>query len=345
MAAQTPSSGSSRVAMADVARRAGVSAQTVSRVANGYQGVHPATREKVMEAMRELQYRPNSAARALKRGHFRTMGIITFTLTTYGNIRTVDAIAAAAADAGYATTLLPVRTPTRRSVDRAFSRLEELAVDAVIVIMETPLRDSAQLVLPPGVPAVVVDADHGAGTYGIDADQVAGARKATEHLLSLGHRTVWHIAGPEESHAARRREAAWRATLEAAGREVPEPVRGDWSAHSGYRAGLLLPTGQDCTAVFCANDQMALGLYRALRRSGRSIPEDVSVVGFDNISDADAYDPPLTTIDQDFAELGRECVREVLEQLRDPGSPSRRPVVRTRLVLRDSTAGPQCGVS
>ncbi|GAA1145427.1 LacI family DNA-binding transcriptional regulator [Nesterenkonia lutea] len=329
-----------RVSMADVAAHAGVSSQTVSRVSNDASNVSGPTRDKVLQSMRDLGYRPNSAARALKRGHFRTLGIIAFTMTTYGNVRTIDAIAQAAADVGYATTLLPVRTPTQRSVHRAFGRLEELAADAVIVIMETNLRDSDHLVLPPGVPVVIVDADHGAGTYGIDADQVAGARKATEHLLGLGHNTVWHIAGPLVSHAARRREEAWRASLELAGRTVPPVVRGDWTARSGYEAGLRLPADTECTAVFCANDQMALGLYRALRQAGRRVPEDVSVVGFDNIGDADAFDPPLTTIDQDFEELGRECVEEVMEQLRDPATPSRRPVVRTRLVVRESTAAP-----
>lgn len=332
--------GGRRVSMADVAAHAGVSSQTVSRVSNDSSKVSEPTRDKVLQSMRDLGYRPNSAARALKRGHFRTLGIITFTMTTYGNVRTIDAIAQAAAGAGYATTLLPVRVPTQRSVHRAFGRLEELAVDAVIVIMETNLRDSDHLILPPGMPVVVVDADHGAGTYGVDADQVAGARKVTEHLLGLGHATVWHIAGPQASHAARRREEAWRASLELAGRPAPPAIRGDWTARSGYEAGLQLPAGAECTAVFCANDQMALGLYRALRQNGRRVPQDVSVVGFDNIEDSDSFDPPLTTIDQDFEELGRECVEEVMEQLRDPTMPSRRPVVRTRLVVRDSTAAP-----
>ncbi|MGJ9425505.1 LacI family DNA-binding transcriptional regulator [Nesterenkonia halotolerans] len=332
--------GGKRVSMADVAAHAGVSSQTVSRVSNDSSSVRGPTRERVLHSMRELGYRPNSAARALKRGHFRTLGVITFTMTTYGNVRTIDAIAHAAADAGYATTLLPVNIPTQRSVHRAFGRLEELAVDAVIVIMETSLRDSDHLILPPGVPVVVVDADHGAGTYGVDADQVTGARKATEHLLGLGHETVWHVSGPQDSYAARRREEAWRASLEAAGRVIPPTVRGNWTALSGYEAGLQLPADATCTAVFCANDQMALGLYRAMRQVGRRIPQDISIVGFDNIGDSDAYDPPLTTIDQDFEELGRECVEEVLEQLRDPVSPSRRPVVRTQLVVRESTAAP-----
>lgn len=145
--------------MADVARVAGVSSQTVSRVSNGFPGVNEETRERVLAAMKELGYRPNSAARALKRGDFHTIGVITFTLSTTGNMRTLEAIATSAAQEGYAVTLLPVAVPTQDEVRGAFSRLGELAVDAVIVIMEVHLLDSARLSLPPHVKVVVADSD------------------------------------------------------------------------------------------------------------------------------------------------------------------------------------------
>ncbi|KND41889.1 LacI family DNA-binding transcriptional regulator [Streptomyces stelliscabiei] len=338
--------------MGDVARLAGVSSQTVSRVSNGFAGVNEDTRRQVLTAMRELGYRPNSAARALRRGEFRTLGVITFSLSTLGNIRTLDAIATSAAREGYAVTLLPVAVPTQDEVNGAFSRLGELAVDAVIVIMEVHLLDAATVSVPPGVQVVVADSDAGDRYTVVDTDQAGGARDAVRHLLELGHGTVWHLAGPEDSFAAQRRANAWRATLDEAGRPAPPLVRGDWSAESGYRAGLRIAEQADCTAVFVANDQMALGLLRALNERGRRVPEDVSVVGFDDIPEAASFLPPLTTVHQDFAEVGRLCVAGVLSKMREGGveSQGRRDgqesgehgttLVPTRLVRRRSTASP-----
>ncbi|MFJ9041683.1 LacI family DNA-binding transcriptional regulator [Streptomyces sp. NPDC102406] len=323
--------------MADVARVAGVSSQTVSRVSNGFPGVNEETRQRVLAAMKELGYRPNSAARALKRGDFRTIGVITFTLSTTGNMRTLEAIATSAAHEGYAVTLLPVAVPTQDEVRGAFSRLGELAVDAVIVIMEVHLLDSARLSLPPHVKVVVADSDAGDRYAVVDTDQAGGTRDAVRHLLDLGHETVWHLAGPSESFAAQRRTDAWRAALQDAGRVPPPLVRGDWSAESGYRAGLRLAEQADCTAVFAANDQMALGLLRALDERGLRVPEDVSVIGFDDIPDSGSYQPPLTTVHQDFAEVGRRCVESALRQVRQSEAERGTTLVPTRLVVREST--------
>ncbi|MDQ0779507.1 DNA-binding LacI/PurR family transcriptional regulator [Streptomyces aurantiacus] len=327
--------------MADVARLAGVSSQTVSRVSNGYAGVNEETRQQVLAAMRELGYRPNSAARALKRGEFRTIGVITFGLSTTGNVRTLEAIATSAAHEGYAVTLLPVAVPTQDEVRGAFSRLGELAVDAVIVILEVHLLDAAALSLPPHIKVVVADSDAGDRYTVVDTDQAGGSRDAVRYLLGLGHETVWHLAGPEESFAAQRRAGAWRAELTGAGRPTPPLVRGDWSAESGYRAGLELAELPECTAVFAANDQMALGLLRALHERGRYVPEDVSVIGFDDIPEAGSFLPPLTTVHQDFAEVGRRCVEGVLRQMDQDTPEHGTTLVPTRLVVRDSTGAPR----
>jgi DNA-binding LacI/PurR family transcriptional regulator len=328
------------VSMADVARLAGVSSQTVSRVSTGHPGVIDSTRAQVLAAMQELGYRPNSAARALKLGEFRTIGVILFTLSTTGNSRTVEAIASHAAQEGYAITLIPVAVPTQDGVLGAFTRLGELAVDGIIVIMEVHLLDAATVTLPPGVQVVVVDSDAGDRYPVVDTDQADGARQAVRHLLDLGHRTVWHVTGPAESFASERRAKAWRDTLQAAGRAVPDVRRGDWSAESGYRAGLALADDPDCTAVFAANDQMALGLLRAFHERGRTVPRDVSVVGFDDIPDSASYLPPLTTVHQDFAEVGRRCVQGLLRQLRNEPDGPGTALVPTRLVVRHSTAPP-----
>jgi DNA-binding LacI/PurR family transcriptional regulator len=327
--------------MADVARLAGVSSQTVSRVSTGHPGVVESTRQQVLAAMKELGYRPNSAARALKRGEFRTLGVIVFTLATTGNSRTVEAIASHAAREGYAITLIPVAIPTQDGVLGAFTRLGELAVDGIIVIMEVHLLDTANLTLPVGVPVVVVDSDAGTRYPVVDTDQADGARQAVQALIDLGHRTVWHVTGPEESFASERRERAWRSVLSEAGRPVPEVLRGDWSAESGYRAGRQLAAVPECTAVFVSNDQMALGVLRALQENGRQVPGDVSVIGFDDLPDAASYLPPLTTIHQDFAEVGRRCVQGLLAQIRDERGEPGTELVPTTLIRRASTAPPR----
>jgi DNA-binding LacI/PurR family transcriptional regulator len=331
--------------MADVARAAGVSAQTVSRVSNGHPGVVGSTREQVLAAMRELGYRPNSAARALKYGQFRTIGVVLSTLSTVGHSRTLEAIVDHAAAEGYAVTLIPVAVPTQDGVHGGFTRLGELAVDAVVVIMEVRLLDAAAVALPAGVPLVVVDGHVGDRYAVVDTDQADGTRQAVEHLLELGHRTVWHVAGPEDSYAAQVRATAWRDTLAAAGRPAPAPLLGDWTAESGYRAGLVLAGDPDCTAVFAANDQMALGLLRAFHENGRQVPREVSVVGFDDLPDSGSYIPPLTTVHQEFPEVGRQCVSRVLRQVRTPGPLARTlPVgttlIPTTLTVRSSTAPP-----
>ncbi|MFI1725202.1 LacI family DNA-binding transcriptional regulator [Streptomyces sp. NPDC020489] len=331
-----------RVSMADVARRAGVSSQTVSRVSNGHPGVISSTREQVLAAMRDLGYRPNSAARALRYGQFNTIGVILFSLSSTGSSRTLEAIATHAAAEGYAITLIPIDVPTQDNVLGAFTRMGELAVDAVIVIMEVHLLDTGTVQLPPGVHVVVVDSDAGDRYSVVDTDQADGTRKAVRHLLDLGHRTVWHVTGPQTSFSAQRRTQAWRTVLTEAGRPVPPPLHGDWSAESGHAAGLSLAEEPDCTAVFAANDQMALGLLRAFHERGRAVPDDISVVGFDDIPEAAFFVPPLTTVHQDFAEVGRRCVHTVLQQIRTPdGTRPGTDLVPTTLVVRGSTAAPR----
>lgn len=326
--------------MADVAAHAGVSSQTVSRVANGTGTVVRATRERVIRSMNELGYRPNSAARALKLGAFRTIGVLSHTLSTMGDVRTIEAIALSAAEEGYATTFIPVHATGQADVDRAFSRLQELAVDALILNLEAPMLAHASEMLPPGVPVVYMDPAATGARVVVDTDQPGGARLATRHLLDLGHRTVHHIAGPETSRPAQRRIDGWRATLEEAGREVPAIVRGDWSVESGYLAGRDLAARADVTAVFCANDQMALGLYRALGEAGRSVPGDVSVVGFDDTADARGYAPPLTSVHHDFTDVGRASVSLALALMRSETKEDGVQIttIDPALVERDSTA-------
>jgi DNA-binding LacI/PurR family transcriptional regulator len=325
--------------MADVARLAGVSGQTVSRVSNGRTNVDADTRARVLAAMEELGYRPNTAARALRTGRFRSLGVIMFTLSSFGNMRTLDAIASAAEEAGYSLTLIPVPHPTRGELSDAFQSLAEAAVDGVIIVIEAHLLDESDVELPPGLPVVLVDSAGDDRFTWVDTDQALGARLATEHLLDLGHATVWHVAGPERSYSATRRRESWEATLRDRGAVVHPALVGDWSAESGHELGLELARNPDVTAIFAANDQMALGVLRALHESGRPVPAGVSVVGFDDMEEAGSFWPPLTTVRQFFGEVGRRSVEALLHEVEsgDRRAPS---VVSTELVVRDSTAGP-----
>jgi DNA-binding LacI/PurR family transcriptional regulator len=326
--------------MADVARVAGVSGQTVSRVANGRANVDAATRDRVLAAMREVGYRPNSAARALRNGQFRSIGVIVFELSSFGNTRTLDAIATAATTSGYAVNLLPVLDATQGAVSTAFTRLGEQAVDGVIILIEAHQLDEAEVMLPEGLPVVVVDSSAHYDYPIVDTDQAQGARLATEHLLDLGHATVWHLGGPPSSFAAARRLRSWQQTLTERGCPVPPVLVGDWSPRSGYETGLEFAANPDVTAVFVANDHMALGLLRALHEKGRSIPGDLSVVGFDDTAESAHFWPPLTTVRQSFAEVGRRSVDALIREIQ-AGEHHHDPVaVPTELVVRNSTAPP-----
>ena len=338
MSDSTASGRRKKVSMSDVAARAGVSGQTVSRVANGLDNVEESTRVRVLAAMQELGYRPNKAARALRSGQFKNLGVTMFNLKSFGNIHTLEGISVAAAAAGYSITLVPVRQPTQANVIDAFRNLVEQAVDGIILLIEAHLVDAAEVALPPGLPVVIVDSPQRADYPVVDNDQAQGARLVTEHLLELGHETVWHISGPSDSYPAMRREAAWRASLEAAGRTVPPAYPGDWSTAAGYRWGLEIAGRPEITAVFAANDQMALGVLRALHERGRKVPEDISVVGFDDMPESDSFWPPLTTVRQDFDAVGRRTIEILLDEIEHGTSAAERFVVPVSLVVRSSTS-------
>lgn len=315
--------------MAMVASRAGVSGQTVSRVVNDSPRVDPITRERVEKAMVELGYRPHRAARALRTGRSQTIGLVVTTLATVGNSRMLQATAEAAAERGYALTLVTAG----ENVADAFERLAEQEVDGAIVLNEaSALVPAAER--PAGLRLVVVDAPGAADLAVVHSDHVGGAAAATAHLLSLGHETVHHLAGPVDSFAASERERGWRETLLAAGLEPPMIVRGDWSAEAGFAAGDALGAA---SAIFCANDQMALGLLRALAQAGRRVPEDVSVIGFDDVPDAANYRPPLTTIRQDFTALAHRAVDLLVAEIEGTPGAEASAVVPTLLVERAST--------
>jgi DNA-binding LacI/PurR family transcriptional regulator len=329
--------------MADVARAAGVSHQTVSRVLNESERVRPETRERVLRAMRELDYRPNSVARALVTGRSRTLGVVSFDTTLYGPASTLFGIERAAHSKGYFVSIVSVTSLDRPSVLRAVEQLRAQGVDGILII--TPQDTAAEAVLhtPPDMPVVAVEAGPENSVPVVAVDQVAGAAAATQHLLELGHRTVWHVSGPSGWLEAHQRIEGWMAALEHAGADVPPLLTGDWSARSGYELGRRLATVRDVTAIFAANDQMALGILRALYEAGREVPRDLSLVGFDDIPEAQFFTPPLTTVHQDFNELGRQSLMLLLEEIAASERSSAHVVVAPKLRVRESTAPPPAG--
>ncbi|MGY1590903.1 LacI family DNA-binding transcriptional regulator [Geodermatophilus sp. SYSU D00708] len=328
-----------------MARAAGVSHQTVSRVLNGHPQVREETRRKVRAAMAELQYRPNRAARTLVTGRSHTLGVVATHTTLFGPASVVAAFEQAAAAAGFSVFLHTVPTPDEGSVRAAVERALDHGVAALAVVVPVASAAAALDGLDAGVPVVRLGGEAPAASARVGIDQHAGARDATRHLLALGHRTVWHVAGPAGWSDSAARVAGWRDALVEAGAEVPPVVpAADWRAASGLAAGRLLAARPDVTAVFAANDSLALGVLQALHERGLDVPGRVSVVGYDDVPEAAHFLPPLTTVRCDFPRVAQEALRLLLDHL-DPGAWTDASLrdIRPRLVVRASTAPPSGG--
>ncbi len=327
--------------MRDVARLAGVSPQTVSRVVNGQPRVREMTRRRVLDAMQSLNYRRNFAARNLvTRRSLRLVGVLARETTLFSSASTLHGIENEAEKYGYLLSFATVREMTPDRALEAMNRLAHHGVDGVLVIAGTEAVTQALERAPHGLRFVAVGGARPAGgTPHAGVDNVAGARMATRHLLELGHRTVHHVPGPPGWPEAHERWAGWRRTLTAAGRVVPPVVGAAWDAASGYRLGRRLAADPAVTAILCANDRVALGVLRALHEAGRPAPDEVSVVGFDDTPEAAYFHPPLTTIRQDAGELGRRSLGMLLDHLAAPANESVPAglTVASELVIRAST--------
>ncbi|WP_326573872.1 LacI family DNA-binding transcriptional regulator [Streptomyces sp. NBC_00481] len=329
----------------DVARLAGVSQKTVSRVFNDEPYVSAEVRRRVTEAAERLGYRRNNAARALASGRTRSIGVVTLGTALYGPASLLMGVERVVRDTGYALRVVNTVEGDPAGVAGAVDSLLDQGVDGIVI--SEPIDESGEdgdPTLRVAVPVLVIGAPPfvtapAVLNAGDGADLMA--RTATEHLLGLGHTTVHHLAGPQRWYAARDRLEGWRATLTAQGRDLPDVVRGDWSAASGYAAGRELAEDGGVTAVFAANDDMAIGLIRALTEAGRRVPEDVSVVGFDDIPVAAYVTPPLTTVRQPFDAVAQEGLKRLVHAIENPDAdplpPSDPPV---DLVVRASTAPP-----
>jgi len=326
---------------ADVARLAGVSQKTVSRVFNNEQYVSADVRRRVMEAADQLGYRLNHAARALASGRTRSIGVVTLGTALYGPASLLMGVERAVRDAGYTLRVVNTIEGDEAGVAGAVHSLVEQGVDGIVI--SEPI-DEGTAAIGVDMPVLVLGAPPVFAapkvlSVGVAAEALA--RAATEHLLDLGHPTVHHLAGPQRWYAARDRLDGWRAALRAHGRHEPPTLEGDWSAASGYEAGRALLPDHDVTAVFAANDDMAIGLIRALLEAGRRVPEDVSVVGFDDIPVAAYMNPPLTTVRQPFDAVAQEGLKLLVQAIEKPDAePPTALDPPVELVVRASTAPP-----
>lgn len=323
--------------MRDVAALAGVSHQTVSRVINGHPSIRESTRLRVRAAMDELHYRPNRAARALVTARSRTIGVLsTSAAALYGPVSSINAIQDAGRAAGYSVAVAQLPDLDADSIAAGLDHLLAQSVEGIVVIapQEVVIEQLENAGLD--VPYVTLLGGPSTVQRELTVDQVAGARAAVGHLVELGHRRIAHLSGPLEWFEAQARVDGYRAELADAGL-APEPVvAGDWTAASGYRLGLGVLDDPGVTAVFTSNDQMALGLYHAAYERGRRIPDDLSVVGFDDIPEAAHYWPPLTTVLQDFTQLGRRSVESLVAEIEGGTEPTAVSLLPD-LVVRAST--------
>ena len=326
----------------DVARLAGVSQKTVSRVFNNEPRVNQETRGRVLAAAQQLGYRPIGAGRELLTGRTHRIGVVSFGTAHFGPSSLLVALERAAQASNYSLTIANSFEEDATGVAAAVDRLLLQGVDAII--LSEPIDDGGES-LTVDVPvlalgtAPAVQAPHVLSVRA--AEGGAAAAEVTAHLLALGHQTVHHVAGPQRWWAARERLQNWRDTLTESGASVPEMLEGDWTPSRGYELGLLLAADPAVTAVFAANDEMAIGVIHALHTVGRSVPGDVSVVGFDDIPVAAHTWPPLTTVSSDNAELAETGLRYLIDFLDDPGTPPAPPPEHVhQLVVRASTASP-----
>lgn len=329
-----------RVTMSDVAKLAGVSHQTVSRVLNEPGRVSADTRARVQAAIERLNYHPSTVARALASRRTRTIGLLSTGLALHSHSKRMIAFNEAARSAGYQVSMASLARAERETMLPALGVLLGQSVEGIVLIAADERALEIIQGVDLGVPLVIAESSGRGGPHNVSIDQFLGAQLATGHLADLGHRAIAHLAGPTWSLDANQRLRGWRAELERRGLPVPEPFFGEWTPESGYQVGRRLAESAEFTAAFVANDQMTIGLLHALSDCGVRVPEAMSVVGFDDIAEAAHFIPPLTTIRQDFNQLGRQILATLLSLIE--GVESDEPVhTEPQLIVRESTAPPR----
>ena len=320
----------------DVARLAEVSHQTVSRVLNNQPNIRPATRARVEAAMATLGYQPNPAARSLVTAKSNMLGLLVSDTGLYGPAGMLNAMERSARQAGYFAITVAVRFDSPESWAEGLQHLSRMHVEgiATIALQSEVIKMAAKIM--PTIKLIAIDTDDQANKVNaVGIDNLGGGHMATRHLIELGHKKILHIMGPSTSSEAQNRRRGYEQAMAEAGLE-PAVVQGDWTAETGFRIGIELNlelTGY--TAIFTANDQLSLGLMKALNMRGVSVPHDISLVGFDDIPESPYFNPPLTTIRQDFNQLGEVAIEMLLSDL--AGTKRKKfEALKPNLIVRDS---------
>jgi len=327
----------------DVAARCGVSYQTVSRVANGSPLVADETRARILEAIAELNYRPNLAARRLATRRSNVIGMVGTQVTYYGPAQVMISVEESAKRLGYNLMFAAIGRSSESQLGAAIGALCEQQVAGIVLAVRVKGKIDLVRKLCRGVPFVTLGAGVPPDVLTVVVDQKHGVRLATRHLIDLGHKRIACIAGPSGWPASRDRRQAWAKTIKSAGLEPGPCVEGDWSAESGCEAAvrLLESASGGFTAIVAANDHMALGALRALHASGLHVPGEISVVGYDDLPESRFFEPPLTTVHHDFAWEGERCVEMLIRTINRESVEPPLQVQRPGLVIRESTAAPR----
>ncbi|MFV0428183.1 MAG: LacI family DNA-binding transcriptional regulator [Arachnia sp.] len=326
-----------RAGIVEIAQRAGVSRQTVSRVLNSPHQVRPETRERVMTVMAEVGYRRNYAARALVTQQSALIGVLWTGAGYFGPSSLVASVEVAARASGYATLVTVLNEQSEAEVDSAFATFRERDVEGIVVV--APHQAMADMVRDrgAGTPVVVVaDMPLDAQLHVVAVEQRLGALDAVRHLVAQGARRIAHVSGPLDWFDATERIEGWRLGLREAGLPEPPLLVGDWGPEAGYSiGGAMVASGDLPEAIFAANDLLALGLLSAFHEAGVTVPRDVALVGYDDIEPAGYFSPPLTTVRQPFDEVGVAVVAVLLRAI--SGEPAQRVALAPTLVVRASS--------
>ena len=322
------------ISMADVAREAGVSQQTVSRVANGLSNVNEDTRVRVQAAMAKLGFRPNFAGRSLRSGQYNSVGLCLYDVREFGNLATVDGILSAAREHGYAITMIE-NVDDNLSLKDVSHKITELPVDGMIISMSLMASDFDSFKPQPGMGTVLLSMYEHPCCTTVESDQYGCSWTVVEYLKNAGHRNIRFVAGPSYSIDSNFRQKGWEDALVHFGLPVVQPLAGNWLADSGYEIGCKLSADTEMTAIYSANDQMAFGIIAALQDRGIRVPEDVSVVGVDDSLEGYVPHCNLTTIRFDLLKRGRTAFEHALLG-RKPGYTPETVRIPGRLIVRDT---------
>ena len=322
------------ISMADVAREAGVSQQTVSRVANGLSNVNEDTRVRVQAAMAKLGFRPNFAGRSLRSGQYNSVGLCLYDVREFGNLATVDGILSAAREHGYAITMIE-NVDDNLSLKDVSHKITELPVDGMIISMSLMASDFDSFKPQPGMGTVLLSMYEHPCCTTVESDQYGCSWTVVEYLKNAGHRNIRFVAGPSYSIDSNFRQKGWEDALSHFGFPVAQPLAGNWLADSGYEIGCKLSADTEMTAIYSANDQMAFGIIAALQDRGIRVPEDVSVVGVDDSLEGYVPHCNLTTIRFDLLKRGRTAFEHALLG-RKPGYTPETVRIPGRLIVRDT---------